>query len=336
MARGSQRSGRWVRCVGLIIVFGAFVCSSLFTQTLTAVPGMSRYTDTDFEFSFWYPSAWKVTDEPVTDTTRQGWFLDGTIVKELQIRNPAAPSDGDQPPGVILEEMSAPKGLTELGQSKSASPVGVDQRYFFDSGTHRWMYARLSYAPDGAPPATSPMNITHRTMGGLPLFWGAVRHGGEIIVPLDGARFLVISTLNVGGDNSHTYVAETVVPTHLHPDEQQGAQMRADTIRREAIKLRAIGKFLGYWYKDSRYVYSFDGEVLRGADPKKFVLLSRDGPDASFATDGVRVYSRYCGVIPGADPKTFAATGTFSAKDARHTYDWSSGSLKIGRVSIRQ
>jgi hypothetical protein len=333
MGRGGQKNRRSLRRVGPIVVFGAFVCAGLFART--PVAGMSQHTDTVFEFSFWYPAAWKVTDEPVADPTQYGWFLDATIVKELLIRNPAASVDGDQPPGVILQEISAPKGLTELGQSKSASPVGIDQRYFFDSGTHRWMYAQLSDAPDGAPPATGPMSVTHRTMGGLPLFGGAVRHGGEVIVPLDGSHFLAISTLDVGGDNSHTYLAQTIVPTHPHPNKRESAQMQAETIRREAIKLRATGESLGFWYKDSRYVCSFDGEVLRGADPKQFPPLSRDAPNASFATDGIRVYGSYCGVIPGADSKTFAATGTFSAKDAHHTYDWSRGSVKITGVTAR-
>jgi hypothetical protein len=297
---------------------------------------MSRFTDTDFGFSFSYPAAWKVMDEPVADPTGYGWFPNATIVKELQIRNPAASDDGDQPPGVILQELSAPVGLTELGQSKSASPVGVDQRYFFDNGTRRWMYAQLSAAPDGAPPATVPMKITQRTMGGLPIFGGAKRHGAEVIVPLDGSHFLAISTMDVGGYVSHTYLAATVVATHTDAGKRASEQVQAETIRREGVKLGAIGESLGYWYKDSQHVYNYEGEVLRGADPKTFVPLSRNGPDAFFATDGIRVYGRDGAAIPGADPKTFAATGSFTARDVHHTYDWSSGSLKISSVTARE
>lgn len=38
-------------------------------------------------------------------------------------------------------------------------------------------------------------------------------------------------------------------------------------------------------------------------------------------------------MIPGADPNTFLATGLLTARDAHRTYDWSSGNLKISKVS---
>jgi hypothetical protein len=303
---------------------------------------MSQYTDTNFGFSFWYPTAWKLTDGPVadpTDPTGPGWFSDATIVKELHIRNPAR-LERDQPSGVVLRALLAPAGLTELGQSMSASPVGLDVRYFFDNGTHRWMYARLSEAPSGAPPATFPLEIKRRTMGGLPLFGGAVRHGGEVIVPLDESHFLAISTLDVGGDDIHTYLAATLVATNLDSGKRVNSQLQAETIHREAVKLRAIGEGIGegivYWYKDSQHVYNYNGDVLRGADPKTFVPLSRHGLNTEFATDGVSVYGSYCGVIRGADPKTFAATDSFRARDAHHTYECGSDGLKIGGITARE
>lgn len=321
-----------------ILAFGTFSCAGLFAQARIAVPGMSRFTEGDFGFSFWYPAGWKVLDEPVKSPTANGWFRNATILKELQIRNPAVELHQDQAPGVILRELSAPVGLTELG-SESASPVGVDQKYFFDSGTHRWMYARLSETPDGAPPATSPAKISRRTMGGLPIFWGAERHGAEVIVPLDRSHFLTIGTMDAGGDNNHIYLAATVMATRPGAGEHASEQMQFNTIRAEGIKLGAIGKSLeplGFWYKDSQHVYNFNGEVLRGADPKTFAPLSRNSPGNNFASDGVRVYRAYSGAIPGADPKTFVATGQFTAKDAHHTYDWTSGNVKIGSVTARR
>ena len=78
---------------------------------------MSKVTETGFGISFWYPAAWKVTDEPVTDPTPGGWFPGARILKELKIQNPAASEENNQPPGVILDEILAPAGLTELGQS---------------------------------------------------------------------------------------------------------------------------------------------------------------------------------------------------------------------------
>jgi hypothetical protein len=121
--------------------------------------------------------------------------------------------------------------------------------------------------------------------------------------------------------------------THADAGKRGSAQEQADTIRRMAVKLQAIGEPVGLWYKDSQHVYNYSGEVLRGVNPKMFTPLSRDEDNSSFATDGVHVYGAYLGAIPGADPKTFVATGPSTAKDAHHTYDWSSGSVKIGAAA---
>jgi hypothetical protein len=203
-----------VRRLAPILALEILACACLFAQTKTSVPGMIRFTDTGFGFSFYYPAAWTVMDEPVADPTRNGWFPDAKIIKELRIRNPGASDDEDQPPGVMIQELLAPRGLTELGRSKSASPVGVDQKIFFDSGTRRWMFVSLTESPDGSPPATYPAEITRRTVGGLPIFWGAVRGGAEMIVPLDGSHFLAISSLvDPSNYDSHAYLATTVVAT---------------------------------------------------------------------------------------------------------------------------
>jgi len=228
-----------------ILACGTLAYASLFAQTNTAVPGMSQFTETAFGFSFWYPTAWKVMEKPVTDPTRDGWFPDARIVKELDITNPNAdPEDhnNDQPPGVILEELLAPSGLTELGRSKSPSPVGMDERYFFDKKKQQWMYAQLTEAPNGAPPATYPANFPNKTIGGLPFFYGAVRGGAEMIVALDATRFLAISTMDYGGDYSHTYLAATVADTDPHAGQHASEQRQAQVIRQEAVKLRVIAQ----------------------------------------------------------------------------------------------
>ena len=136
-----------MRRLGTILAFGALACACLFGQTKTTVRGMSRFTDAGFGFSFSYPAAWKVLAEPVADPTRNGWFPDAKIVKQLEIRNPAASDDEDQLPGVMIQELLAPRGLTELGRSKSPSPVGVDDRHFFDSDNLNrfWGYRSRTY-----------------------------------------------------------------------------------------------------------------------------------------------------------------------------------------------
>jgi len=326
-----------VRRLGTILAFGALACACLFGQTKTTVRGMSRFTDAGFGFSFSYPAAWKVLAEPVADPTRNGWFPDAKIVKQLEIRNPAASDDEDQLPGVMIQELLAPRGLTELGRSKSASPVGVDQKIFFDSGTRRWMFETLTESPDGTPPATSPAEITRRTIGGLPIFWGATWGGAEVIVPLDGFHFLAISSLvDPGNYDSHTYLAATVVATDPGAGQRASKQAQAEAIRRESVKLGVVGESLGFWYKDGQHVYDSTGGVIPGAEPQTFKPWSPTGPTGSYARDRMRVYDSNGAVIPGADPKTFVATGVYTAEDAHHAYDWSSGSLKVSNVSPHQ
>jgi hypothetical protein len=334
VALACVREESGVRRLGTILAFGTLACACLFGQTKTTVPGMSRFTDAGFGFSFCYPAIWKVMDEPVADPTRNGWFPDAKIVKELAIRNPAAWDNEDQLPGVMIQELLAPRGLTELGRSKSASPVGVDQKIFFDSRTRRWMFETLTESPDGTPPATSPAEIARRTIGGLPIFWGATRGGAEVIVPLDGFHFLAISSLvDPGNYDSHTYLAATVVATDPGAGRRASEQAQAEAIRREGVKLGVVGESLGYWYKDGQHVYDFQGDVIPRADPQTFTPWSPTGPTGFYARDRMHVYDRNGAVIPGADPKTFVATGVSTAEDAHHTYDWSSGSLKISNVS---
>src|SRR5215472_15484092 len=149
-----------------------------------------------------------------------------TIVEGLKIQNPDAELNAD---GIVLQEILAPSGLTELG-SQSASPVGVDQQYFFDSKEHRWMYARLSIAPDGTPPSISPAKIRQWTMGGLPILYGAMRHGANVIVPLDASHFFAISTMDVGGPNNHLDLATIVTSTHPERGKRASEKVQVETI----------------------------------------------------------------------------------------------------------
>jgi hypothetical protein len=301
-------------------------------QAQTEAPAMSKYIDRAFGFSFWYPTAWPVKDEPVTDPTQSGWFVGGTIVRELRLANPRSDED-DQPLGVVVQEISAPgEYLIELGHTRSASPVGMDQKYFFDAKTHTWMDTWLSEAPDEEPPGTHPMEVTKRTMGGLSIFYGAQRHAAEVVVPLNPTHYVLVTSMDSGGgDQCHLYLAETIAAIGAAAARPGAAQK--DAIRREAVMLRVIGQSLGFWYKDSQHVYNQEGEVIPGVDPKTFGPMAQSGPNAYFATDGVHVFDIHSAVVPGADPKTFAAADVGTARDAHHVYDWSSGSLKIDGVA---
>jgi hypothetical protein len=209
----------------------------------------------------------------------------------------------------------------------------VDQKFFFDKRTNSWMDKMLSEAPDGGPPSTSRAAVVGRTMGGLPILCGAERHGAGVIVPLDPTHFLALTTMDAGGDQYQQYVAETIVANGARRGSAAG---QADTLHRDALRLGAIGESLGYWYKDSEHVYNSEGKILPGISPKSFALLSENGPNSGFATDGVHVYESDGAEIPGADPKTFVATYRATATDAHHTYDWSDGKLKIDGVVVQK
>lgn len=71
-----------------------------------AVPGMSKYTDSDFGFSFWYPSGWKIVreDVPLTGTDR-AWDVKYIQVGEqitLKVRRPMDDGSFFVEPNVVL------------------------------------------------------------------------------------------------------------------------------------------------------------------------------------------------------------------------------------------
>lgn len=298
-----------------------------YAQSQIVVPGMSKYTDAASGYSFWYPSSWKVTEEPVAGPDSSGWFQGGKVVKALRVDN--HDQSGDVPPGVTIEVFSSTShSITEMG-ADSANPVGVNQKYFFDETKRIWMYAALSEMPDGRPPSQFPADVSHRTIGGLPIFSGAARHGADSIVPLSRDTFLVLNTMDPGGDMGNEVVAATVVSLLRGAASMVSARKQIDAIRREGILLGALGTPLGAWYIDSQNVYNQQGNPIPGANPATFRLIATEGPGSFFATDGKHVYSEDGLVVPGADPATFVAIDLLTAKDARHNYSWRDGGLLV-------
>jgi hypothetical protein len=227
---------------------GSLFCAAIFfvaglgasAQSKVSVSGMSEYTDSGFGFSFWYPTSWKLTETPVTDPTGSGWFHGGTIVKELDLANPKASKIDFTKPGVIIQEFFSPtNSITELGQTKSASPVGADQSYFFDGKTHIWMYKILSSAADDGPPGTLPADVSNNTMGRLHIFDGAQRHGANCIVVLSPTKFLVIATKDPGGDSLHRDLAKTVIAVGSNAAKRIDVQEQTSAIRKEGIQFGA-------------------------------------------------------------------------------------------------
>ena len=228
-----RRSSLFCAAIFFVAALGASA------QSQISVPDMSKYTDSGFGFSFWYPTSWKLTQRPVTDPTGYGWFQGGTIVKEFDLANPK--TSDDDPAGVLIQEFSSPtNSITELGQTKSATPVGADQSYFFDGRTHTWMYKILSSAADDDPPRTLPADISSNTMGGLHIFDGAQRHGANCIVVLSPTKFLVLTTKDPGGDALHRYLAKTVVAVGANAAKRTDVQEQTSVVHKEGILFGAI------------------------------------------------------------------------------------------------
>lgn len=282
-----------------------------------AVSGMSEYTDTAFGYSFWYPSMWKVTEEPVSNPDNSGWFQGGKIVKTLRVAKEHPSKDYSS--GLMIEVFSSTAhSITEMGHSRSASGVGVDQKYFYDSKTHTWMYSSLSGSPDGGQPSTSPAKISNHTMGGLPILDGAARGDADSIVPLSTDRFLVLTAIDPG-DGLNRVIAPTIMLLKRGNSATMSKQVSA--IHREGVLLRALASPLGdFWYIDNQHVYDRQGNPIPDVDPSAFRLLAKAGLGSFFATDGKNVFSEY-GVIRDADPATFKPLPRSPfATDARHVY----------------
>src|SRR5262245_48396323 len=199
-----------------------------------SIPGMTRYEDAEFGFSFWYPSAWTITIQPVSNCAQRprastcpgdpGWLQGGTIVKQVLVGNPQS--------GVVIQEFrSSSSGITELGATDSASPVGEDVTYFFDPATRTWMQTiSKSQVREETPlPVTLPADVSQKTIGGLALLRGARRFGANSIVPLNASRFLVVETAELGGLDQR-YLAKTIVATDPSAATRESAAVQEKAI----------------------------------------------------------------------------------------------------------
>lgn len=318
---------------GTTVLFAAAAIAV--SQPQIAVSGMSKYSEPSFGYSFWYPLHWKVTEEPVASPDDSGWFQDGKIVKALSVTGGHNPEGGEI--GLTIEEFSSTShSITEM--AAGSSPVAGNGKYYFDDTTQNWMEAALGDETEGEPPEQSPADISDRTMGGLPIFWGARRHGSESIVPLDADRFLVLTTNYVGGDTFQYVLAKTIVSAPGGATAALSAKEQIRAIHREGVLLGALAARVDdcNWYTDGKHVYDSHGDPIPGVHPSKFtpITYTSSGPDCEFGTDGKHIVTAEGAVVPGADPATFQAIGIGKAKDARHTYSWQRGQLLVDAVAV--
>ena len=179
-------------------------------DTVVSVPSMSKYTDKDFGFSFWYPSGWQVTSVPVSTPSVYG----GTIIKRYQIKGTAFTFDID-------EFYSPTKSLAyPAGTCGYCAPV----TYYFDSSLHQWMH-QYPQGIGGAPDMTDaqlaqtktpqPADVSKNTMGGLHVFSTEQRENASII-PLSATDFLIVGEYS--GHNPTNEIQLSLVNTILATD----------------------------------------------------------------------------------------------------------------------
>lgn len=189
-----------------------------------SVLGMTKYTDSDFGFSFWYPSSWKVDD---MSESGQGAFRDttdkaGNLSKgRIFIRGDGVEIDIDK---VYSEDRIFDVNPGACGY---CGPL----RYFYDVNQHAWMKV-YPQGPNGAPDASpdfisqakNPVaaDISNNTMGGLHIF-STEQKENAAIVPLSARHFLQVTGVTytaecasgcakyVKGDQA--YLTRTIVAT---------------------------------------------------------------------------------------------------------------------------
>lgn len=280
-------------------------------NTAISVAGMSKHADSNFGFSFYYPSSWTVQNSAARSS-----YAGGDVQKTLTI----TPPNGTTGDAVTIDEFYSPtREITipyDLCSPMSGSSVPA-HRYYFDANTHTWMIEVPAYTGisgrDGSqhsvPASTKAADVSQNTMGGLHML--AAGCSGAVI-PLSAKNFVVFTFYrNVG--HYYTSIAKTImaadpsVATLVSRDEQ------IQTIINAGVLLGAIGTKVGQWRVTSEHVYTWTGDIVAGANPSTFKLIDTysDGTaGASYATDGVHVYSGWSAETPalsGADPATFIA-----------------------------
>jgi hypothetical protein len=160
--------------------------ASTTVQAEISVPGMSKYTDNEFDFSFWYPNTWGVT----TSDQRLPTYGGDTFKRTLVV------SDGTRT--ILLAEYNSPSGLTYSFGKASGS-------IYFDTNSHQWMDDNHWSPTQGLgnyPPV--PLDISVNTMGGLHII-------ASEIIPLSVRKFVVVDHGVVAVDMLP--LAKTIVAT---------------------------------------------------------------------------------------------------------------------------
>jgi hypothetical protein len=176
---------------------------------------MSRYLDAKYRFSFWYPSALRIT---VTAADDAASFPGGIVVETLQVG-----SAGD----ISLYVVNSQQSTITDEPNGHAAPI-PQTKYFFDASSQRWMVTYPEGTDGGGSAAPAPADVSKTIIGGLPMLASGARFDTTII-PLSTTRFVVVQ--DGGGSAFTNELARTIAALGAHVD----AKTLAAALRAEAI-----------------------------------------------------------------------------------------------------
>ena len=187
------------------------------SQTVS-VPGMEKYTDPDFGFSFWYPSNYNVRS-----VGENGEIIISGNDNEIVIRK------------ITSSDLSY---KIKVGACGTCEP----KTYYFDTTKHLWMYSVSSSANYAPASGGQPADISRNTMGGLHIFSGQDKQL-TVIIPLSARNFLSI-TDSAGwtgapfSDSKLLSLVNTIVATDPSVATLVSATEQIKTIQAEKDALR--------------------------------------------------------------------------------------------------
>jgi hypothetical protein len=175
----------------------AFTVVSPTVQTQpVSVPGMSEYTDSNFGFSFWYPSGWTVQPQAVSNANAYSYYSSGTIQKELLVSNPDTSLKHQN---ILVEEYNSPQGGVTIPVQQVSCACGPTDAttYYFEATDHAWFVVDYdSNSDSNLTMATDYADVSQNTMGGLHMlhyYWGGTLTSGvPVVIPLSAQNFVIV------------------------------------------------------------------------------------------------------------------------------------------------
>jgi hypothetical protein len=178
---------------------------------------MSRYVDAKYGFSFWYPSALRITVAAANDDAR---FPGGVVIETLQVR-PAG--------GISLYVVNSPQSTITDEPNGHAAPI-PQTKYFYDA-SRRWMVTYPEGTDGGGSGAPAPADVSKTTIGGLPMLPSGARFDTTII-PLSPTQFVVVQ--DGGGSAFTNELARTVAAAGARVEAAAlSAALRAEALAYE-------------------------------------------------------------------------------------------------------